>query len=451
MDYKIYDINYSIDEKANEDVEEQEDHYYGKGFKYYAQKQNNNMLEIEEKTEEDIYTDGQIKENDNEEEIYQIERRQKTCDNNEEMKEEKMIDKVKNNFYHKDEILDNCRRIEEYDNGGIIKEENQKNKINLKSQMKNEGKIEKLKKQSKIMKVYNNIPKIKTDINKNIQQKNINGNNNFKKTPQLSITSISVSNTENKENQSFANNNLEITSYSSRQKITKEIPKISANNTENCSCIQNQSSSYVIQNKNQNKCVNKPYNKIPQSSKGNKPPIKSCSQNYFHNILDIKNPQNNHIKHIDRNEDIIENNISYNYNNNQKMKIQKPQFHVLSFILNNLKYYIRCPNCNYLLNDIHLGDNDLNINICNDKNDINERNDVKENYERNERDQRQKNYRKEIEERKLKEKKESEERELRERKKREERLKSQIEEREKKRKNKKARKTRKRKKRKKRN
>ena len=84
------------------------------------------------------------------------------------------------------------------------------------------------------------------------------------------------------------------------------------------------------------------------------------------------------------------------------MNIQTPQYHSNVFIINNLKYYIRCPNCNYLLNAVPLEKNYVNINSSNAKSD------------RNERDRKQMIYRKEMEEKKNERKKEREEREKKE-------------------------------------
>ena len=115
-------------------------------------------------------------------------------------------------------------------------------------------------------------------------------------------------------------------------------------------------------------------------------------------------------------------------NKNKRNNIKTSNNHPTFFRINNLIYYIRCPNCNYLLNDIP-PEFDYGKIIYNNRKSKN-----------NERGLKKIEYKKELEERKQKEKKkreekqlkEREEKQLKERKEREERLKKQKEERDKK-------------------
>ena len=459
-----YNYNYKYDEMNNGLGEE---NYEDELIKYDHQK-DNNIIGKENPNVISDYMDEQLYENDGEE-IYHVGNREEVWDNYQEM-ENLPFKERGNQFYDRNIIPMRKGKIflqgneEEkqarYNNSGIInrkefgnlvpenqyqinnydKEEQEKikkfnknNKININKKIEN--KI--IKKISNIQKI-----KIKTDGYKDIQNNIFTQNNHTNLIPQTSIPSNSISNIKNTEIQSPRNNDIPI-SPSSQKKFQKETSKISyfsikstdksnyqfhssyyskknlppssLNKNSNLSTIKlNTSGSSYLLNKN----------KSPITSKTSIPHPKTPTQNNYSDIFSInKQQQNLNIikiknKKTNENEKKIESQNSFLSIPNRN--IQTPQCPTNVFIINNLKYYIRCPNCNYLLNNITLEKNDLNKKNINVKSD------------RNKRDIKQIIYKKEMEEKKKKEKKEREERELKERKEREERLKKQKEETEKK-------------------
>ena len=453
MEDENYNYNYNFEEQDEEPIVEE----YEDEFEQYEQQEDNNVLGGEGDNVENDYIDEQLYEN-NGEEKYQVGNRREVWNNYQEMEGSSIGEKK--GEYHQEKIIQKAQ-------GQIFFQGNKENNAtmfnmgmnNNKELMKfvSENQYDKEKKTKELnnnknskknigFKIINNVSKIKAkaDYYKDIKKYNNTPNNytyiSIPLKPKLSISKIQ--NTQNSENKSPFNNNMPISFPLNQNNNSKESQKTALFSTKNTDISnyqflssyyskRNQSPSKINQKQNQYLSTNKlsisSFSFVLDKSNANITPKiklshpKTPTQIKCNDILNTNKQQQQIHKQISsRNENEKIKNCHTSFNVHLKRNIQTPQYHSNVFIINNLKYYIRCPNCNYLLNAVPLEKNYVNINCSNAKSD------------RNDRDRKQMIYRKEMEEKKMKEKKEREERELKERKEREERLKKQREEREKK-------------------
>ena len=424
----------------------------------------NNELENGEETIE-VYEQTQINKNENENENQKDEEISRN-----ENKNEKNDNYPQYIIQHTEQMSEIALKIDEKQNIEEISDEDKTKEYNNQIVQVNSFNILDIKpigdekKELKIIKIFNKKNKTINDNNNNnnknknnnsskIIQKyktNINKNEYLSQKPQILTASVSTPNISKIEFKK-SNNQLKQENNNINENSEVEIKNTNKSN------YQFRSSFYS--KKNQQQPLSPPLSKRENHNHNNininriiKPTISKSIYNSKQNqipspsSLNLSYPRTSNSNTMNSNSSNI--NININKNNNhydnslhndncfikqEKRIIQTPKGDTNTIIINNLIYYIRCPNCNYLLNDVtnlpkkYSMKNINSSNICNISNISNSE---KDNI--TERDKRQIEYRREMEEKKRKEKKEREERELKERNERNERLKKQKEENEKK-------------------
>ena len=432
----------NIEEGENYENQQDEDIEYEEG-----------QEEINEDNENEIYDNNDEQENTQEEEYYQDKEEENLGDEEEEGEGEGEIEQDE-----KGTQVEQNEQVTQVDQGTQM---SQVFPIEQEEHIKEGGQNDEKDNQSSCLKI---IPQITTETISNIKKKQFQHkqNNNKDKIPSANYHEKLevIKEIQNEFPSSRKSDKSNCQFFSSHNNIKKN------NQNENQKIYHYQKISFpdiIIESpKNIRKNQMMPIYNI-YSPKERKI-IFSPSQNYSFNTTDINRPYSY------QNQDYIIDQRTFD--RYERRNVFTPQNHIQTFNINGLIYYTRCPNCNYVLNNIpnnfqfrqEFPNNYININDEFDRNNYIPNNSKYNNYnkvspivhnnsrrhiktepslnqfERDEKLLKEKKdleeriikERKEREEKKLKEKKEREEKKLKERKEMEERIKKQREEREKK-------------------